>query len=559
MRGTAERPGEEPDLKSAFSQAMFGFLALAIALRLVRFLQNYPMWCDETMLAANLLDRPWTELARPLAYRQVCPVGFLALEWAVVHLLGFSELFLRLVPAVCAVASVPLFHFLARRVLGGATAAALLAVAIFAVSEPPIRYAAEVKPYSADLFISLALLCLALTWLRDPGRVRHVWALAAMMPLAVAVSLPSIFIIATIAMIGLHQVLMRRNGKLTAAFGGFLTAAGIAVGGMAALGQYHASPEDRAYLVDFWAGAFPPSWREPAALAGWFFKVHTGPLFAYPHGANRLTWLTASIFGSFLLGIMLRARRDTNVVVLLVLPFLLGIVAAALRRYPYGMSARVAQFLVPSTVILAAAGLAWMCARLRPLPLARWATPGLVFVFVAMGLWRLGHDLGNPCRTPWDRTSREFARWFWDELSADAELVCVRTDLGIPFRPGLWAYDGADQYLCFQRIYSRRHQQKLAPRWNAVTIARPLRCVLFNRTPNEVPAFLNWIETHRNRYTLRDVRTYPASRGSPAEPAQTYVVCEFVPTSRLVDAARPGQAPMLSDDRAVLRELASKR
>ena len=34
---------------------------------------------------------------------------------------------------------------------------------------------------------------------------------------------------------------------------------------------------------------------------------------------------------------------------------------------------------------------------------------------------------------------------------------------------------------------------------------------------------------------LKEVRTYPATRGSSAEPAIFYVVCEFVPTSRFAD------------------------
>ena len=74
------------------ARLVIGFIILGVVLRLVRCLLNYPMWCDETMLAANLLDRSWTALAQPLAYRQVCPLGFLALEWIVVQLIGFSEL-----------------------------------------------------------------------------------------------------------------------------------------------------------------------------------------------------------------------------------------------------------------------------------------------------------------------------------------------------------------------------------------------------------------------------------------------------------------------------------
>ena len=541
MPGTANCASEEPLSKVVSARLVIGFIILGVVLRLVRCLLNYPMWCDETMLAANLLDRSWTALAQPLAYRQVCPLGFLALEWIVVQLIGFSELSLRLVPVVCAVLSVPLFYCLARRVLGEGTCATVLAVAIFAVSEPPIRYAAEVKPYSADLVVSLLLLYLAVAWLQSQGRVRLLWALAAAMPFAVSTSLPSIFVIGAIAVVGLVEVLIRFSYKLAASYIGFVGAAGLAMGCMAALGQYHAAAEDRNYLINFWIGAFPPSWRDPTALCGWLIRAHTGPLFAYPHGANRLAWLTVLTFGFFIWGIIQEGRRNLRIVLLLVFPFLLVLTAAALRRYPYGMSVRVAQFLVPSTLLFAAAGLGRVCVRARRFPLGHWAIPALTVVLATMGLGRLGHDLVTPYRTPWDRSARDFARWFWDELSVDAELVCVRTDLGISFRPEAWAYDAADQYLCLQRIYSRRHQQRRPPNWEKISVERPLRCVLLNRMPAEVPAFLDWIETQRDRYRLRDVRTYPASRGSRAEPAQTYVVCEFT---------RAASVPAESDHRA---------
>ena len=182
-----------------------------------------------------------------------------------------------------------------------------------------------------------------------------------------------------------------------------------------------------------------------------------------------------------------------------------------------------------------------------------------MIVLVGAGLCRLAGDLGHPYRTPWDRTAREFARWFWTELAADAELVCVRSDLGIPFRPKPWAYDGADHYLCYQRIYSRRHQQENLPHWDAISATRPLRCVLLNRLPDKVPAFLDWVVAHRDRYALREVRTYPATRGTNVEPAQTYVVCEFVPVSSPAAASQPGYEMAPSSGRTVLRGLATKR
>src|SRR5207253_3211625 len=133
---------------------------------------------------------------------------------------------------------------------------------------------------------------------------------------------------------------------------------------------------------------------------------------------------------------------------------------------------------------------------------------------ITLGLTRLAVNLTRPYRVPWDRTGREFARWFWEELGADAELVCAQTDLGIAFRPEGWAYDGADQYLCYQRIYSARHRNGRPPRWDLVSSARPLRCVLLNRGPQDFPAFRRWLIAQSHHYTCREIRAYTATRGS---------------------------------------------
>ncbi len=522
-------PVDGEDRSTLTERITLALVALGLVMRLVRYLQVYPMWCDETMVAANLLDRPWAELTRPLDYRQVCPLGFLALEWAVVHWLGFSEATLRLVPFVGALASVPLFYLLAVRVLGRGSLAALVAVGILAVSQPPIRYAAEVKPYALDLLVATVLVGLAVRWRRTPDRPRGVWLLAAAVPFAMAVSLPSVFVLGAIALVGLVDAPARGKGVVLAWIG-CLAAIGASVGTLVWLGQYHTSPDDRAYFLDFWANAFPPSLLTPRALLGWLSSVHTGAMFAYPHGEIRfLTWLNGVVLAGFVVGAVVLGKRDRSVLAILLMPFALTLTAAALRRYPYGWNARVAQFLLPSTLLLAGAGVEWVVARIDIAALKRWAVPGLTTVLIVFGLWRMTADLTHPYRTPADRTAREFARWFWEELGAESELVCVQSDLGIPFRPERWSYDGVDQYLCYQRIYSRRHRDGHPPRWDAVSADRPLRCVLLNRSPHEVPGFLAWLEANKNRFSLTQVRSYRATRGSSVEPALTYVVCELTP------------------------------
>ncbi len=524
-------------LQKQWTRGIVGFLALAVVLRLVRALQDFPMWCDETMLAANLLDRNWTELAHPLDYRQVCPLGFLALEWLAVRIFGFSELSLRLIPMICALASVPLFYLLARWILGRGTAGAFVAVAIFSVSEPLIRYAGEAKPYEADFLVSLVLLCLSVTWLRAPRAPKGLWLLAAAAPLAVAVSLPSVFMIGAICVVLLYELLRWRAKSTALAGAGFVTSVGLSVAAMVSMGQYRTPPGARAYFLKFWAEAFPPAGHDPFALARWLVRANTGPLFAFPHGADtRLGWLNPVIFGCFALGAIVLLRKRKSTTALLILPILLTLAASALRRYPYGMSARVNLYLVPSILILAAAGVSWICSRAAPVVASRKLIAALGCLLVLFAACRLGNDLGHPYRTPWDRTAREFARWFWEEMPVDAEVVCVRSDLGIPFRPTRWAYDGADQYLCYQRIYSRRHREGRKPGWDRISERRPLRCVLLSRLPDDVPGFRQWIDEHRDRYALKDVRIYPATRGSIVEPSLFYVVCDFVPSTPAVAA-----------------------
>ncbi len=117
------------------------FLALGIAARVIRYALRFPLWEDEAFLAANLLHRGFGELAGSLDYYQVCPLGFLWVQLGAVRLLGFNEYVLRLVPLVCGLASLFLFRHLAGRLLRGT--ALVLAVAIFSVSYPCIRYSSR--------------------------------------------------------------------------------------------------------------------------------------------------------------------------------------------------------------------------------------------------------------------------------------------------------------------------------------------------------------------------------------------------------------------------------
>ncbi|MBU6281938.1 glycosyltransferase family 39 protein, partial [bacterium] len=146
------------------SGRVFEFLALllvlaGVAARLRHLSTNRSLWLDESMLAWNILFVPARRLFGPLDHSQVAPVGFLFLERAVAAVLGAREWQLRLLPFVAGCAALPVTWALAKRVVG--PAAALVALAIVSACPGAIYYAAEVKPYSVDLFACAGILLLA--------------------------------------------------------------------------------------------------------------------------------------------------------------------------------------------------------------------------------------------------------------------------------------------------------------------------------------------------------------------------------------------------------------
>src|SRR6266851_7235749 len=171
MGTTASGPGvcvSRSPHESFACKCALGMLALGIAWRFLRYALQFPIWGDEAFVSVNLLDRDYLGLLKPLDYKQVAPILFLWSELTVYHLLGGSELAIRLLPFLAGLGSLFLFWRLARFTLN--SAGTLLAVGILAVSYYPVRHSCELKPYAFDLFWSLALLVPAVHWLARPDR-----------------------------------------------------------------------------------------------------------------------------------------------------------------------------------------------------------------------------------------------------------------------------------------------------------------------------------------------------------------------------------------------------
>ncbi len=512
-------------------QATAAFLILGLVLRLFRYLSDFPLWCDESRLAANLIDLADGEgsFFGPLRYAQTAPVGFLAVETMVIRLLGFSTWSLRLFPLLSALASVLLFRHLAGRILTGY--ALLFAVAIFAVSWWPLGFSSEVKPYASDLLIALGLLAIAVEWLQRPERDGWLWALALASVLAVPLSFPSVFVIGGACLALGPAVLRSRRAGTLAAYLTLLVAPALTFAAL--LPMYQIEPMVRAYLDQYWADAFPPL-GEPLRLLGWLLETHTGMLFAYPIGtAYGGSVLTALCFVAGGRALWVRGRRE--LVVLCLASLALCLFAAVLHQYPYGEKPRTMQFIVPAICLLSGQGLASLL-RLVPNPERRRRLIQITLgAYLVLATVFLVLTVVHPYKLRRDLQAREFASWFWENLDHDAELACAQDDLGIITNPRLWNGAWSDYYICYREIYSKRHRQERPLQVREISEDNPLKCVFFYESPEDSPVFRAWMDKMEQSFILRDKEEYKVRGWDPGAPdfENNYYVFEFVP--------RPGQ------------------
>ena len=474
---------------------VWALLLLGVLARSIRYLLQFPLWPDETYLAVNYLDRSFLELTRPLDHIQIAPVLYLWVQQAVLKLLGFSELTLRLYVFACGIGSLFLFRHLAGRLLGGI--AYLLAFGTFAVAYPLLRYSADAKPYGSDMFVSLVLLSLTVEWCRQPGNRRWWWALTLALPPALLLSYPAMFVAGGIALT-MAAVLWRR-GALGDWLRWVVTCAAIAAGFAACTSSpFEIRWPSRTRQQTAFAEAFPPldsAWK----FARFLVESNTSESMAYPvgldHGGSVLTTLLC------LAGVvsLLRARRF-SLVLLCAAPLALSFLAALLHRYPYGNHSRFALFMAPIFCLLTGLGAAAFLARLKdrrrgtgapghrgtgapghPVPWVTLGHPGspwvtlghpgspwvtlghsgsaagpvkaVLAVFVFIAVVAVVRDFLKPYKEPcWER-NRDFARWFWTDKATGAELACYVQDMhGSKVTTGTLA----TIYYCNQRIYSTR-------------------------------------------------------------------------------------------------------
>jgi hypothetical protein len=353
-------------------------VGVGVACRLFRFWLNFPIWADEASLALNFAERDYRGLFRELNYQQVAPLLFLWIEKSVWQWAGPSEAFLRLLPLLAGIGGLVLFWRLARTLLSPMSA--VLAVGVLAVSEWPIELCCSIKPYALDLFFGVLLQWLAIQALCQPGRTVWPAALALIVPFAVFLSYPVVFVAGAVSLVLAPKMMSRTalqsllDGSGERSYGGFkaarswfiafnvlLVSAFLAQLLFVGREKDPANPPDLdGYMQSFWHHGFPHGGLLKSMW--WVVRIHVGKIFSYPVGFNGggLIGLAAVLLGVRALW----RQRQRNLVLLCLLPFALHLMAACLRRYPYGMHPRIEQDLAPGLCVLAGSGLAAVIERL---------------------------------------------------------------------------------------------------------------------------------------------------------------------------------------------------
>jgi Dolichyl-phosphate-mannose-protein mannosyltransferase len=343
-------------------------ILLGLGLRLAQYATDRSLWCDEALLALNVLHRSASGLLKPLEYHQGAPIGFLLLEKVAIDLGGRGELALRAFPLAFGVIGLICFWPVASLYLSAR--AAPVAVSLFAFCGSLIYYASEVKQYSGDASVTIILLWFLSRLARHPHSTAKLICLSLVGSVAIWISHPASFLLAGGGLTVLSVAVRDRDwgslAKLCCVCG--MWAVSVLISYQISL---HALSTDH-ILLEFWRSYFPPEPFWPRN--GLFFLVDRFfTVFSYPAQLVSVVGAATSIVGCVKL-----ARKSRIQFSLLASPLLVTVAATFLRLYPLG--GRFLLFTLPILFLFIGQGAASIAeASGRFSPIARVAVLALLF------------------------------------------------------------------------------------------------------------------------------------------------------------------------------------
>jgi hypothetical protein len=338
-------------------------VGLGASLRLIVYARNHEFCFDERSLWGNIAGLPIHEFSSELSADQLAPFGFMILERAVVALLGVFRPIGRLFPLVSGLTALFLFRPLALKVLP--RGAALVALSLFALSDDLIYYSSEVKQYSLDVAIAVAIALATVNTIGRPITGRTGWGMALLAVASPWFSFPAVFIVGGCGTVLIVSSLFSRRLCDAALW----CVAGMAWGVSFVVAYKYslAMLSTHTSMYKFWDFAFLALWPLPLSMlrtlktVGILLEVFVNPLnMVHPRWAGVLLPLMV-----LLIGTMVLARRSWRAFVVFVVPIVLAMIASALRRYPF--HGRLILELVPALYLLIGLGAHRVCDQIAGL------------------------------------------------------------------------------------------------------------------------------------------------------------------------------------------------
>ena len=184
-------------------------VAVACGARTVQWYTGMALAGDDIALMYSIRALPFRRLLGPLILNQGAPPAWTVSERVLLEVFGSGDRAIRILPWVFGCLSVIAVAFLARAALS--RAAAVVATVLFGCAPMAIHYSWQVKPYSADMAATAAILAVAVWASRQPRwSYRHGLAMWLTAAVAAGFSFTSLFITAGSAVVLLLHRLFRR-------------------------------------------------------------------------------------------------------------------------------------------------------------------------------------------------------------------------------------------------------------------------------------------------------------------------------------------------------------
>lgn len=347
----------ESTSRDRYGRAGIVLVLVAIALRVIEYFHNKAIWLDEAHLALNILQRDYAGLTQRLDFGQGAPLVFLWGERLAANLLGPGEMALRLIPMLASAAACILAYYFFRRSL--TAQGFIIALTVFAISTPAIRYAAEVKAYATDLAVALALYLLLIPKTANEQEhlsIAHALALAIIGAFSVWCAFPALFVLTGIGAVYLARAVIDKDIRGALLRGFTLSAWMISIAcNYWLMLRYNA---ENAEVRTWWLDRFMP--LPPTSISDFYWFVRTFfEVFAEPVGLGAIG-LGALLF---LLGVYTIWKQDRWRLAVLAAPISVALIASGMQVYPF--MGRFLLFAVPLVLVIIGEGWNFLAAQIR--------------------------------------------------------------------------------------------------------------------------------------------------------------------------------------------------